>query len=39
LDLGLTKQDIVYSNPIKDETDLKWAADNQIGITTADTID
>jgi len=31
--------DIVYSNPIKDENDLKWAAENGIGLTTADTID
>jgi diaminopimelate decarboxylase len=37
LDLGLPVSDIVYSNPIKDENDLKWAADNNIQLTTADT--
>ena len=36
---GLSPADIVYSNPIKDELDLEWAAENNIGITTADTID
>jgi len=39
LDLGLSPSEIVYSNPIKDETDLEWAADNNIGLTTADTIE
>jgi diaminopimelate decarboxylase len=39
LDLGLTSSDIVYSNPIKDENDLKWAAENGINLTTADTIE
>lgn len=39
LDLGLQSRDIVYSNPIKDENDLKWAADNGISLTTADTIE
>lgn len=39
MDNGLTAADIVYSNPIKDENDLKWAADNGVGLTTADTLD
>lgn len=39
LSVGLSAADIVYSNPIKDETDLKWAYKNGIRLTTADTID
>lgn len=39
LSVGLSPSDIVYSNPIKDENDLLWAAKNNIGLTTADTID
>lgn len=39
LDLGLTASDIVYSNPIKDENDLKWATENGVTLTTADTIE
>ena len=30
---------IIYSNPIKDEVDLKWASDNNIVLTVADSID
>ena len=37
--MGLKPRDIVYSNPIKDENDLAWAASNNISLTTADTID
>lgn len=29
----------MYSNPIKDEDDLAWAAKNKIELTTADSID
>jgi len=39
LDCGLTPADIVYSNPVKDENDLKWAAESGIGLTTADTLE
>lgn len=39
LSAGLSAADIVYSNPIKDETDLKWAYKHGIRLTTADTID
>ena len=39
LGLGLSPADIIYSNPIKDETDLKWAYKNGLRLTTADTID
>jgi diaminopimelate decarboxylase len=30
---------VIYSNPIKDETDLIWAENNGIKYTTADSID
>ena len=36
---GVKPTDLVYSNPIKDENDLEWAAKNKIQITTADSID
>lgn len=39
LDVGASKEDIVYSNPIKDEDDLEWAERNGIRLTTADSID
>lgn len=39
LSAGLAASDIVYSNPIKDESDLRWAYKNNIRLTTADTID
>ena len=39
LKLGASKDDIVYSNPIKNETDLIWAEENGIKLTTADSID
>jgi diaminopimelate decarboxylase len=39
LKLGVKPSDLVYSNPIKDEDDLEWAAKNQIELTTADSID
>ena len=26
LSVGISSKDIVYSNPIKDENDLKWAS-------------
>lgn len=37
--VGASKADIVYSNPIKDESDLTWAEQNGIRYTTADSID
>lgn len=39
LDLGADKKYVVYSNPIKDESDLLWAERNGIQMTTADSID
>lgn len=39
LKLGVKPSDLVYSNSIKDEDDLEWAAKNQIELTTADSID
>lgn len=39
LKLGVKASDLVYSNPIKDEDDLEWAAKNKIELTTADSID
>lgn len=30
---------MIYSNPVKEESHLKWAAKNNIPITTADTIE
>jgi len=39
LNVGLSPADIVYSNPIKDEQDLKWASENNIQLTTADTLE
>lgn len=37
--MGVKSSDLVYSNPIKDENDLEWAAKNKIQLTTADSID
>jgi len=39
LDIGANKKDVVYSNPIKDESDLIWAERNGVQLTTADSID
>lgn len=39
MNLGVRASDLVYSNPIKDENDLEWAAKNKIELTTADSID
>jgi ornithine decarboxylase len=39
LSLGASLNDVVYSNPIKDESDLAWAERSGIKITTADSID
>jgi diaminopimelate decarboxylase len=39
LSLGANLKDIVYSNSIKDESDLVWAENNGVRMTTADTID
>lgn len=36
---GVSVNNIVYSNPIKNEKDLKWAAETGIKLTTADSID
>jgi diaminopimelate decarboxylase len=39
LSIGADKRFVVYSNPIKDESDLVWAERNGIQMTTADSID
>jgi hypothetical protein len=39
MSLGVNANDIVYSNPIKDESDLLWAEQAGIKLTTADSID
>jgi len=39
INLGANKSNVVYSNPIKDESDLQWAEKNGIKLTTADSID
>ena len=39
LNMGVRPSDLVYSNSIKDENDLEWAAKNKIELTTADSID
>lgn len=36
---GVSLNDIVYSNPIKNEKDLIWASEQGIKVTTADSID
>ena len=39
MSVGANKDSIVYSNPIKDESDLIWAEQNGVKYTTADSID
>lgn len=39
LDLGVNPQDIVYSNSIKEDKDLKFALKKKVNLTTADTLD
>jgi diaminopimelate decarboxylase len=39
LSVGAHRDNVIYSNPIKDETDLVWAENNGIKYTTADSID
>jgi diaminopimelate decarboxylase len=39
LSVGAHRDNVIYSNPIKDETDLIWAENNGIKYTTADSID
>jgi len=39
ISVGASKENIVYSNPIKDESDLVWAENNGVKYTTADSID
>lgn len=36
---GVSLDNIVYSNPIKNEKDLIWAAEQGVKLTTADSID
>lgn len=36
---GVSVDNIVYSNPIKNEKDLIWAAEQGVKLTTADSID
>jgi diaminopimelate decarboxylase len=31
--------DIVYSNPVKEPDDIRWAKNNNIRLTTADTLE
>lgn len=35
----LKPEDIVYSNPVKEPDDIRWAKNNNIKLTTADTIE
>jgi len=39
LNLGVDSTQLVYSNPIKEESDLDWAEANNVKLTTADTIE
>lgn len=39
LSLGLAPHEIVYSNPVKEDKDIQWAARKGVTLTTADTID
>lgn len=39
LNIGAEKDQIVYSNSIKDEHDLEWAEKEGVRLTTADSID
>lgn len=36
---GVSVDNIVYSNPIKNEKDLIWAGEQGVKLTTADSID
>lgn len=36
---GVKLENIVYSNPIKNEKDLIWASETGVKLTTADSID
>lgn len=37
--MGVSPNRIIFSNPIKTETDIKWAHSQGVLLTTADTID
>lgn len=39
LSMGLAPHEIVYSNPVKEDKDIQWAARKGVTLTTADTID
>lgn len=39
MNLGVDSTQLVYSNPIKEESDLEWAEANNVKLTTADTIE
>ena len=39
MSVGADRDSIVYSNSIKDESDLQWAEHNGVKYTTADSID
>jgi len=39
LKAGVSLDNIVYSNPIKNEKDLSWASETGVKLTTADSID
>lgn len=36
---GVEADDIVYSNPVKEPDDIRWAKNNNVRLTTADTIE
>lgn len=38
LNAGVPIENIVYSNPVKNEKDLIWAGENGVKLTTADSI-
>jgi len=37
--MGISPTDIVYSNSVKEEKDILFAAENNVLLTTADTFD
>lgn len=39
LEAGVPLENIVYSNPIKNEKDVIWAGENGVQLTTADSIE
>lgn len=37
--MGISASNMIYSNPVKEEKDILYAAQNNVLYTTADTID